>query len=137
MITLANLKRLVIVGLLFCNACYAATIQEQCEVNGIDYKVAVKFIADFKDALEKGEKNIVADFISYPLRVNTGHNSHRIINSKETFLTQYDMIFDQPTIQLITSDNDIFCNAQGAMIGAGKVWYKTSNNTAKIFVINK
>lgn len=116
--------------------CFAVTDKEQCEYNDIDYEVATKFVSDLKLALNKNDKNTVANFISYPLRVNTAPRKYFQIKNKKEFVTKYNTLFSADIVKSIKNDNNLFCNYQGAMIGAG-VWFKTNDHKAKIFVINK
>jgi hypothetical protein len=116
--------------------CFAVTDKEQCEYNGIDYAVATKFVSDLKSSLKKNDKNRIANFISYPLRVNTAPQKYFTINNKKEFVAKYKSLFSKDITKSIRNDNNLFCNYQGAMIGAG-VWFNTNDHKAKIFAINK
>jgi hypothetical protein len=129
------LKNLLLILLLLVSCTsFALNQQEQCEYNGIDYKVATKFIHDFKLALHKNDRNSIANFASYPLRINTAPRKYYVIRNKKGLLAKYDSIFNANAIKVILNDNAVFCNFQGGMLGP--IWYKTDKHNAKFFVVN-
>lgn len=118
------------------NISFALSEQEQCEFNGINYAQAKSFVVHIKAALDKNDKNKVADLISYPLRINKSPSKHYTITSKHTFMIQYPKLFPEKARKSILEDKGIFCNYQGAMLGGGAIWFNTKNNSIKIFSIN-
>lgn len=116
--------------------CFAATEAAQCELNGIDYKIATQFISQFKSALNKNDKISIAKHVSYPLRINTAPGKYYTIKNKKEFIAKYNTLFTAPLIKSLKSDSNIFCNYQGAMIGAGGIWFNTKQHHAHIFAIN-
>ncbi len=111
--------------------------QDSCVNNGINYALATTLLNDLKAALIQDDKNKIADLISYPLRVNDANSKrHVIVKSKTEFLQKYDTLFSTPNKKRLLGSNNIFCNFQGAMLGGGAVWFKTKENSAKIYVIN-
>ena len=130
------MNKFILGSLLLSNIVFAATPQEQCKSNGVDYAVAKKFVVEFKEGLSHKNAKKLAKFMDYPVRVNGPNNSHYTIKSKASFIKEFPQLFNEQSVQAILNDNEIFCNAQGAMLGNGKIWYHTYGDKAMIFVIN-
>lgn len=115
--------------------------QELCEANGISYSLAQKFVRDMKSAVSYNNIKGVIRLTSFPLTVNeTNAQGHRtlLIQSNGDLKKQYNQIFTAEVKEAIAkaSSTTIDCNAQGAMVGNGVLWFKTLPIGARFFVVN-
>ena len=82
---------------------------------------------DVFDRLQRGvasgDKAGVAALVAYPLNVAIGGKRRRIANAAE-FVASWDGIITPEVARVIASQRyqDLFVNAQGAMLGNGQVW---------------
>lgn len=114
------------------------TQEDICEHNGINYKVAKDFYVKLQSLLRTDEKNKLASYVSFPLRVNERHGNKSktyYVRNKDAFLSAYPTLFNNQ-MKTILMTSDVFCNYQGAALGNGNIWFRTTNDSAKIFVIN-
>jgi hypothetical protein len=116
------------------------SIEQQCALNGVDLNQAVTFVSNLHAALKTNDKEKIADFIAYPLRVNltlrNGKNTIRYIKTKKNFFKSYDFLFNTRTKQRLLNESEIFCNYQGAMLSDGLLWFKTDDNRARVITLN-
>jgi hypothetical protein len=112
--------------------------QGQCEINGIDYAVANKFMASFKAALKEDDAKLIASMVAYPLRVNKTVNekdTFYYIKNSEAFIKHYAELFPEKNRTGIENEHELTCTYQGAMLFNGAVWFNTDNG-GKLFAIN-
>lgn len=119
---------------------FAAPSQQAiCAANGIDYQQASHFVAEVQTMIKSDDKEKLAANMMYPLRINeiTKQGKHHSfsLKDKQAFIAKYDSIFTSVMKTKLMS-TDVFCNAQGASVGSGPIWFKSSQNGMKIFVIN-
>lgn len=144
---------ILVLSLLFCSTfVYASnakntiqspldfTPEEACSFNGINYFKAVKFVKKLQAAIKMDDKNAVANMVSYPMKINKLNNKkvlvHFFIRGKQEFLQQYENILTPKNKKYILDNDpkDIFCNYQGAMVGAGTVWFEDDSiNVINVF----
>jgi hypothetical protein len=114
--------------------------EQQCAYNGVDLNQAINFVSNLQAALKNNDKEKIAGFIAYPLRVNmalqNGKSTTRYIKNKKNFIKNYDSLFDARARQSLLDENEIFCNYQGAMLSNGLVWFKTDDNKVRIIALN-
>ncbi|WP_138753865.1 hypothetical protein [Paenibacillus sinopodophylli] len=84
------------------------------------------FIQMFKAmqaAVAAGDKAAVAKLILLPLHVN-GTNPF-VINTKEQFITSYDVIMTEPVKNALAVQKveELFVRDQGVMVGNGELWF--------------
>jgi hypothetical protein len=112
--------------------------QAICEANGIQQAEAQKFITNLQAAVTANNAEAIASLAHFPITVNqTGKKSGTF--SETTFKAEYNTIFS-PAVKdaiLKSKATDIDCNAQGAMIGAGVVWFNAFPTGYQLFVINQ
>ncbi len=105
------------------------------EAAGIDNPAEFeKTFNDVKAAIEKDEKETVADYINYPLNVNETSKDNKVtttkIKSKEDFIKNYDSIITGKVKKSMINQKveDTFVNYQGVMVGDGEIWFKPISN---------
>ncbi|MEZ5057320.1 MAG: hypothetical protein R2879_09830 [Saprospiraceae bacterium] len=85
----------------------------------------LKFKAGFEkfrtDLVANDKKEEIAGLIRFPIKR---------VKTKEEFLNQYNMIFNEGTKAYIMASNvnQIYRNQLGAMIAGGKIWFTPANN---------
>ncbi|MGW8959369.1 hypothetical protein [Paenibacillus sp. NPDC055715] len=105
------------------------------EVAGIQDPNA--FLNTFK-ALQKAvadnDKEKVANYIFYPLRVNDSEKELTISNKKE-FIAKYDQMFTDAIREALVNQktDDLFVNYQGVMVGSGELWLRRDTDNPKLF----
>lgn len=109
------------------------------EVAGIDNSLEFnKTFLIIKKLVANNDKEQVANYIIYPLKVNTPTKKFTIKTKKE-FITQYDTIFTNEIKTALTNQKvkDLFVNYQGVMVKNGEIWLGQSNSKYGIIVINQ
>jgi|SRR6185437_10031483 len=105
--------------------------------------VLENFARKIKYAVLKGDKDWVADNVSYPIDVHFHYASESTpksieMKNKKVFLDKYDMIFNTAFKNRIR--NDVPCNLWGSymgyMLGNGDIWINPNGNKVKITSIN-
>ena len=78
----------------------------------------------FRDAVVKGDKEMAASSIRYPIRVRVG-TAVRSIRSRQELISNYDAIFQPAYRQAIAAalPRNMFARDQGIMLGNGQVWF--------------
>lgn len=109
-----------------------------CGANGFEYKKSVALFAELQDALAAGARDKVAALMTYPLRVNLGFKSYRLIKDAAALGRDFDVAFPPPVVKMIldAEPRAIFCRADGFMLGAGVVWAEVQKGRYGVFVIN-
>lgn len=115
------------------------TKQNNYEVAGIDNPLEFnKTFLIIKKIVANNNKKALANYIFYPLKVNSSNNKN-IIKTKEEFIAQYDTIFTPKIKTALTNQKieDLFVNYQGVMVKDGEIWLKESNSKYGIVTINQ
>ena len=109
-----------------------------CGANGFEYKKSVALFAELQDALAAGARDKVAALMAYPLRVNLGFKSYRLIKDAAALGRDFDVAFPPPVVKKIldAEPRAIFCRADGFMLGAGVVWAEVQKGRYGVFVVN-
>ncbi|MFC7559144.1 hypothetical protein ACFQY3_09280 [Paenibacillus farraposensis] len=91
------------------------------------FKALQKAVAD-------NDKEKVANYILYPLRVNDSEKSLTIPNKKD-FMAKYDQIFTDAIREALVNQktDDLFVNYQGVMVGSGELWLRRAADNPKVF----
>ncbi|MBW7457186.1 hypothetical protein K0U00_24405, partial [Paenibacillus sepulcri] len=92
---------------------------------GIDDPEAFEAIFDqIKSAVAGGDKDKVADYVLFPMRLNTA-KANTIIKNKEDFINKYDAILTAPVKKALANQkiDSLFVNDQGVMVGNGEMWF--------------
>lgn len=112
------------------NGCDLATLE-------VDKKKFIAFFFALKEAVAKGNRNLVASLIDYPLRWNAGKPVK--IKSKDKFLKKYDSIVDTCVQQEVERQKlgEVFCNSNGITIGRGTIWVNQDEGRVLIDTINQ
>lgn len=98
---------------------------KQYEVAGInDSEKFNNLFISIQEALESENKELIADSILYPLKVNTKDERFKI-GDKEAFLRNYDEIFTDKVKNALSNQiiDELFVNYQGIMVGDGEIWF--------------
>ncbi|MGQ3479928.1 hypothetical protein [Paenibacillus sp. TY11] len=109
--------------------------QNPFEVAGIqDPKAFLNTFKALQKAVADNDKEKVANYILYPLRVNDSEKSLTIPN-KEDFIAKYDQIFTDAIREALVNQktDDLFVNYQGVMVGSGELWLRRATNNPKLF----
>ena len=98
-----------------------------------------KFVDQLKDYIINGERENIAELISYPIKVNIyGHPTK--IKSEEEFVKNYDRIFNSSFKDAIKNayTRYLFANWQGIMFGESSynIWINEIDSKLKIIGIN-
>ena len=90
---------------------------------GYTTKELQAFAKQFQEAVASGKHGKVAQFVSFPVRVNYATGKHRMIEASE-FLRSYDAIFTPAVKEAVLKQdlNDLHESWRGTMFGAGTVW---------------
>jgi hypothetical protein len=77
----------------------------------------------FQQSVAAGQKEDVAAFVRYPIRVSVNGKT-ATINSADAFIKSYDAIMTPGIVGAIKAQKyeDLFVNSQGVMFGNGQVW---------------
>ncbi|HAB19462.1 MAG TPA: sigma-70 family RNA polymerase sigma factor [Verrucomicrobiota bacterium] len=88
-----------------------------------DPRVVHQFIRDLQRELRAGERDAVARFVRYPLRVN-GAGFNRSITSETAVLESFERVFTESVAGEILKcpAQRLHCTKDGVMIGGGSVW---------------
>ncbi|MBE3647652.1 hypothetical protein [Paenibacillus polymyxa] len=111
------------------------TSQNPFEVAGIqDPKAFLNTFKALQKAVADNDKEKVANFILYPLRVNDSEKSLTIPNKKD-FLAKYDQIFTDAIREALVNQktDELFVNYQGVMVGSGELWLRRATDNPKHF----
>ena len=110
------------------SACGSETAASRLE----DAPKAMAFFEKLRTAVERNDRNAVAEMVHFPLRVN---GKDRVANRKE-FLHLYDRLFDVKVREQRTEW--IFGRWQGFMAGRGDVWfeYTLKDPNFKVIAVN-
>lgn len=79
-------------------------------------------VRKFYDAVQHGNRQVAADAVDYPVRVN----SLRLrIANKQQFLANYNRIFTSGYVHCLAGypPHNLFANTQGIMLGRGELWF--------------
>ncbi|KJK29165.1 hypothetical protein MMB75_19245 [Paenibacillus sp. P2(2022)] len=109
--------------------------QNPFEVAGIqDPKAFLNTFKALQKAVADNDKEKVANFILYPLRVNDSEKSLTIPNKKD-FLAKYDQIFTDAIREALVNQktDELFVNYQGVMVGSGELWLRRATDNPKHF----
>ncbi|MWV43708.1 hypothetical protein GRF59_08665 [Paenibacillus sp. HJL G12] len=112
------------------------------EVAGIDNPDKFKeTFESVQKAVSAGNKEQVAGYILYPLRVNENGKS-KSYKDKSEFIADYDHIMTDSVKKALADQklNTLFVNYQGVMVGNGEIWFGASTeakDTYGIIAINK
>jgi hypothetical protein len=83
-----------------------------------------KFLRQLQAAVSSQQRVQVARLVSYPLVTHL--RGHQVtIRTPQQFLQHYGQLLPAASVEAITAQRyeALFANAQGAMIGAGEVWF--------------
>jgi hypothetical protein len=101
-----------------------------------DTPKAMAFFEKLRAAVDRDDRDAVAEMVQFPLRVN---GKFRIATRKE-FLRVYDRVFDTKVREAIKRQRTecIFGNWQGFMAGRGDVWfeYTPKDQNFKVIAVN-
>lgn len=109
--------------------------QNPFEVAGIqDPKAFLNTFKALQKAVADNDKEKVANYILYPLRVNDSEKSLTIPNKKD-FMAKYDQIFTDAIREALVNQktDDLFVNYQGVMVGSGELWLRRATDNPKVF----
>jgi hypothetical protein len=114
------------------SACGSETAESRLK----DTPKAMAFFERLRAAVERNDRNAVAEMVHFPLRVN---GKYRVTNRKE-FLHVYHRVFDVKVRKAIKHQRTecIFGNWQGFMAGGGDVWfeYTLKDPDFKVIAVN-
>lgn len=109
--------------------------QNPFEVAGIqDPKAFLNTFKALQKAVADNDREKVANYILYPLRVNDSEKSLTIPNKKD-FIAKYDQIFTDAIREALVNQktDDLFVNYQGVMVGSGELWLRRGTDNPKLF----
>ena len=89
-----------------------------------DYAAFKQQFLAFQEAAARGDKESVAAFALYPIRVNVGKVAVNVAD-QTAFIEQYDRIMTEP-VRKALADQDadsLFANDKGVMVGRGEIWF--------------
>ncbi|EHS55851.1 hypothetical protein P4H71_14510 [Paenibacillus kribbensis] len=113
----------------------SSSSQNPFEVAGIqDPKAFLNTFKALQKAVADNDKEKVANYIFYPLRVNDSEKSLTIPNKKD-FIEKYDQIFTDAIREALVNQktDDLFVNYQGVMVGSGELWLRRGMENPKLF----
>jgi hypothetical protein len=116
---------------------YLVTLKWMGYYSGSTYsEEADSCVKKFYYALLSGDRNAAADYVSFPLRINTDCG-HYFIKNKKQFLKKYDRIFVAKMIELLKKEipHDLFANDHGIMIGPGYIWFEYDGKASAINIV--
>lgn len=89
---------------------------------------AEKFMKQVKTSIINGNKEWIANHISYPIKIKLAKGKTATIKNKKQLIENFDQIFHQQYKGLISASCvcNMFNNYQGVMLGHGIIWI---NNT--------
>lgn len=110
-----------------------------CGANGFEYKKSVALFAELQSALADNAREKVAALVLYPLRVNLGPRSHRLIKDAAALGRDFDVAFPPPVVKKVldAEPRAIFCRADGFMLGSGVVWAEVQKGRYGVVVVNR
>ncbi|NEX15999.1 MAG: hypothetical protein C1943_05015 [Halochromatium sp.] len=102
----------------------APALQEQLAVAGLSLPETRSFLTKLKHAVAKDDRKAVAAMSDYPITVAVGADAITL-DSPGQFVARYADFMTQALRALIaeTTLEDLFANAQGAMLGNGALWF--------------
>ncbi len=117
----------------------AAFAENDYSTIGVDDPAKVaRFINDLQNAINAGDREALANMMSYPLMVVIGDDDVEI-KGKEEFIEQYDAIMSPDLKDNIAGqglkDEDIFVNRRGIKIGGGDTWAMGEDGNVRIFIL--
>lgn len=122
--TLTCLRRAVAVcALLLAGASWAAPVDRFAPA-GTDEASVGHFLTELQQAVQADDRAAVLRLFSCPCRVWDGSKTRRLGAAKDV-LPLYGAVFDAQLRQLIVGarKDALFANAQGVMIGDGRLWF--------------
>jgi len=126
---LASTVTLVLLALLLASTPVSARadtplLQEQLAVAGLSLPETRSFLSRLKHAVAKDDRKAVAAMSDYPISVAVGADAITL-DSPDQFVARYADFMTQALRALIaeTRLEDLFANAQGAMLGNGALWF--------------
>ena len=111
------------------------TLAHQYEVAGVtDDEVVHRGARAFWDAVKRGDRQVVAALVAYPITIRLGERPVKIANAAD-FVVRYDEIFTPAFRDAVVKalPRNMFARDQGVMLGNGQVWFGPDG---KVFAIN-
>lgn len=113
------------------SACYASTWNHRySDFSGTDDDVE-NFMKKVKSSILKGDKEWIANHISYPITTKLNGQQKIKIIDKQQLLNNFDQIFYQGFKEKVKSFCvcNMFNNNQGTMLGNGGIWINNDPNS--------
>lgn len=109
------------------------------EAAGINDPAAFnKMFEAVKAAAAADDKETLADYVLYPLRVNIEGGESVTIDNKEQFIKQYDSVFTSSVKAALAAQEaaTLFVNYKGVMAGNGQIWFgATADDPQQVGII--
>ena len=85
--------------------------------------------------LKRNDREAVIKMVNFPLR--TPKRDNMKINTPEDLRKHYDSIFTDQIIAVVVGQHpaEFFCNYQGAMYGAGGIWFNNFNDSKRLRIV--
>ncbi|MDF2684620.1 MAG: hypothetical protein K0R47_5810 [Brevibacillus sp.] len=117
---------------------HAQEATNRYEVAGItDPQAFETFYGKLQKWVSKGNKEAIARYVQYPLRVNKDGQSRFVANEKQ-FVTEYDQIMTEKVRHALQQQDvkQTFVNYQGVMVGSGELWIRQNGDKFVIVAVN-
>jgi hypothetical protein len=106
--------------------------QRYSDFYGTDIDVE-NFMKNVKTSILNGDKEWIANHVSYPLRTTLFKDKPITIKNRQQLIDNFDQIFHQKFKETIESFCvcNLFNNYQGAMLGNGEIWINNKPNSTE------
>lgn len=99
-------------------------VRDRFAVAGTDGETVSAVLRAIQDAVRAHEPERVAEFVEFPLRVNSD-GGHRMVPDAATFVLEYPDVFPERIRAALMAQrvDELFANSHGVMVGDGEIWF--------------
>jgi hypothetical protein len=111
--------------------------ESHCLAPRAGYDAVRAFYTRVRAAILANDAGQIAELVAFPLRVNA--ETTRVVRTREQFLRERAHILTQDVVERVRRADpaQVFCNAQGQMLGDGVLWADLQpNDRLAVWVVN-
>jgi len=89
------------------------------------YKGYVELVTKLQALVKAGDKEALADFVDYPLRINVKNKPSLSASDRADFLRKFSMIYPASVVDAVVKADprDLICTSKGIGFARGTIWF--------------